>query len=103
MKTLTYLLIFAALLCSCHSIKEENPVNSVMSLGLYICILDETFNDRLNPESSSYFGDEFIKNTNCFFADDSENKHLLPSGKSFCISEIIKSTNMDAQQNTSIN
>ena len=90
MKTLTCFLIMASLLCSCNSFIDEPESGDIISLGLFVCILDETFNDRLNPESSSYFGDEFINNTNIIYtADDSKSKYVFPMNKSFSLSEEI--------------
>jgi hypothetical protein len=92
MKTLAYFLFMVALLCSCISCKEEQSIGGdVVALGLFVCILDEAFNDRLNPESSSYFGDEFIKNTKITYtADDSKSKYVFPMNESFYLSEEIK-------------
>ena len=82
----------AALFYSCNLINDEKPeFGDVVSLGLCVCFLDGTFNDRLNPESPSYFGDEFINNTKIIYtADDSKSKYLIPCTKSCYLSEGIK-------------
>ena len=69
MKTLINILIVAALFCSCSAIGEEEPGNVAVPLSsnvMRMIVVDADFNDRLNPESPGYFGEEYIKGIELF-------------------------------------
>ena len=75
MKKLFFYASIVALFCSCNknSVESDQPYpensNEVISLSLKMVVLDESFNDRLNPESEGYFGDEYVKGMKFFFFD----------------------------------
>ena len=73
MKNSILSLIIIALLCSC-SLKNSETIDESETIGesestacfytnhiLWVILVDEEFNNKLNPESPSYFGDEFIQ------------------------------------------
>ncbi|MDR1555543.1 MAG: hypothetical protein LBS88_00750, partial [Tannerellaceae bacterium] len=56
------LLIFA----SCSANQEQTPVGpdirgDFIDLGLIVALVDQDLQDRLNPESPAYFGDEYAQ------------------------------------------
>ena len=62
MKGLWYFLIITLLVHSCKivNVEEESTLAGViLDIRMYIAIADEAFNDRLNPDSPAYFGDEY--------------------------------------------
>jgi len=60
MKNIFILFTTISLLYACKK-EETTPGGGVIHILANIAIVDETFNDRLNPESASYFGAEFCK------------------------------------------
>ena len=63
-KTVIYLML-AALCCSCNKEQDQYHPRLVGSSPIGdrvgIVLVDEAFNDRLNPESPAYFGDDAIE------------------------------------------
>jgi len=49
--------------------------SDIISLSLKMVILDESFNDRLNPESISYFGEEYVNGMKFFYFDNEVKGH----------------------------
>jgi len=70
MKSSIIYIIILGLFFSCSTKNVEpieepvTPTVDVISLGLPVVIVDEEYNDRLNPASPSYFGDEFVQKMN---------------------------------------
>ena len=60
MKTKIIFFIIIAFICSCNN--EDNLGSDVVYVRIRVMIVDEELNDRLNPESPSYLGDEYIQN-----------------------------------------
>jgi hypothetical protein len=61
-KGLWYFLIITILMYSCKNdtFEEESSIAGVVfDIGVNIAIVDESFSDRLNPDSPAYFGDEY--------------------------------------------
>ena len=74
-----YLLIMA-FICACDKMSNEDGMSSVVSTRLRVVIVDEALNDRLNPESAGYWGNEFTQNIQVVhggfegvFDDDGDN------------------------------
>jgi len=75
------ILIIITLYCSCGSNfsdvhDEEGLVMPMSSLLTSVVIVDAAFNDRLNPESSSYFGEEYIEGIEFLVLKDSEKQPI---------------------------
>jgi hypothetical protein len=51
------LLLFA----SCGKQMEDEIGGSISNLYLAVALVDQDFQDRLNPESPAYFGDEYVR------------------------------------------
>ena len=62
MRIFTFFLIMIVLFCSCAQINEDENYGGILRGSAPIMIIvDEVLNDRLNPESPTYFGEEYIK------------------------------------------
>ena len=80
MKNLAICLMIMALFCSCNKKSAEEPNDApsgvVMSFIINIVIVDDEFQDRLNPESPSYFGEEYIQEIKLFTIDDGKERMI---------------------------
>jgi len=81
MKKLVFIFFATALLCSCTTNskieQEEQQIEKPLRLSgtFRIVIIDENDNDRLNPESPSYWGDDYVNGIKLFIMH--KNKKLL--------------------------
>lgn len=87
MKKLMVFLVFPALFFSCSNVidpveseKEvsiESPVESCISLGVLVAIVDEGYNDLLNPQLPKYLGDEYTNGIEVLYLVDGKKLSRL--------------------------
>lgn len=89
MKNSVIFLMVATLLCSCSMdgfiVPQEEDIDDErvlggsepLNLGVHIVITNEKFDDRLNPKSPAYFGDDFFKGIEVLYLCDGEKLPYL--------------------------
>ena len=82
MKRIFFLLFFVALFVSCNNSNEEESDRPgidgyIYDLGILIVIIDEAENDRLNPESPAYFGDDYAEGIKVLYLVNSKKLTIL--------------------------
>ena len=80
MKLFLNFLIITLFFCSCSKDKDESGTNFVPLPPFSIAIVDSALNDRFNPESPSYFGEEYIKQIDVLSPNVNTNE-LVSLGK----------------------
>jgi hypothetical protein len=79
MKYFVFFLMVIPLFCSCENEGRaiDGLVGDVVSLQLNIVIVDELLNDRLNPESPAYFGEDYIQGIEILYLSNGKKLSFL--------------------------
>ena len=82
------------LVCSCNKMNNSEPAEDpqnveevIPSLVSSIIIVDAEFNDRLNPKSPSYYGDEYVEGIKIFLFD--KEKDAFPQTPRYVWPEVV--------------
>lgn len=80
MKNYLFFLMIIILFCSCNknNTPETGRVSAVLNLRITFAIVDESTNDRLNPESNAYYGDDEIRGLKIFIIKNGVKVEVLP-------------------------
>ena len=99
MKNAVIYLIMMALFCSCNADRGESELQDIngqntisLRFGVNIVIVDEELNDRLNPESPSYFGDDFTDGIEIFYLCDGKKLTLFGGAWSYLTKAVFPSS-----------
>ena len=78
MKNLAIYFIILALISSCKkdSGSSEHREGTFYNVSIKALIVDQELHDRLNPESPSYFGDEYVQNISLLFLEPESGRKL---------------------------
>ena len=97
MKRLWYILIIITMMYSCKKgdIGEKSNIGgSNIDNIVIILIVDESFNDRLNPDSPAYFGDNYTNEIKVLYYHEGEKLTFIEEyyatggGKSYFINDV---------------
>ena len=77
MKKFVVYLMHLVLFFSCNKADIESNVDTVFPSRIKIIIVDEAYNDRLNPELQSYFGDDYTKGIEVLYLCDNKKVTFL--------------------------